>query len=526
MAIARWRHEQIQDGLGEMSHDIRGEIVRRISRVPVRWPSGETRRVSMATCYRWIKAFQKGGLAALQPAPRKDKGRKKARISEAVIQKAIAIWSNDPEITFTFLVALLKADPELRLSESESTVSRSTLQRRLAQDPLYARLKRARKRARHRLRYCARRPHEIWHLDAKGPVTIRLISGAKLSFHVLTVLDDASRAALAWLVVLSPDLCAAVRVFRLAVSLWGLPDLIYVDRASIFDACAFREGLADAGVHRIKIRPRNPEANGKIEAYHRVLVSWYTARLKTQQVVDLEHLQKLLDAVIESLYQDHDHRSLKTSPRKALNEQISKRQISSPRLEDAFRQKIRKRTHPKTGEVDFPDGTYIVPEKFRDQRLTFLIDPDPAVPPHFIEPGTGHHLTLVRAAIRPEDRPELEATEPIERWGHGPLQAIYDAWQGKVRPNAEPGFGLPELFDLLAEVTGRQVPRSDAESATIHRIYQEIGPLPKKATEAAIGEIGRALGKNRPISAYLDALKLRVVWNKSSAPKNPRRNSQ
>ena len=113
--------------------------------------------------------------------------------------------------------------------------------------------------------------------------------------------------------------CAALR--------WGLPNRLYADRASIFDSQAFRRGLAQLGTHRIATKPRNAEAHGKIEAYHRVLVRWFTQRLPRQQVVDLEHLQQLLDGVIAKLYQPHQHRGLRTSPQQALGGKVSSRSL-------------------------------------------------------------------------------------------------------------------------------------------------------------------------------------------------------
>jgi transposase InsO family protein len=399
--------------------------------------------------------------------------------------------------------------PQLRLAERGIALSRSTLQRRLAADPAYARLKRARKLARRRRRYVGRHLHDIWHLDAKGPVTLCLTSGVKIDFHVLTVLEDVSRAVLAAIVTLSPDLAAAVRVLRLAARRWGLCHRFYADRASIFDTPAFRSGLAQLGAHRIRTKSRNPEANGKIEAYHRVLIAWFTGRLPRQRVVDLVHLQQLLEAFVETLYQDHRHRGLAATPRAALGDQVSPRQLPGSRIDDAFLQERVLKAHPKTGEVDLPQGTYLVPDELRGQRLTFLVDPELHLPPFVVEPGTARHLPLERAAIRAE----AHAAEPppVERWGEGPLQTLYDAWQGKVRPVAEPGFGLPEIFALLADATGRPVPRSDAEAAFIQHAYRRLGPLPRRATESAFRAIRRALGRGRPVQAYLDALAQRVV---------------
>lgn len=503
--IARWRYEQIREALGPMAHDIRGEIIARISSAPTRWPSGATDTISRATLYRWVESYARGGLAALQPRRRKDRGRRRARLPKDVLRRAREILLEDPEISFTMLVPLLHADPELRLRERGISVSKSTLQRRLAADPLYARMKRVRRRARQRIRYVARAPHDIWHLDAKGPVTIRLRSRAKLTFHVLTVLDDASRATLASIVVPTPDLCAAVRVFRLAAERWGLASRIYADRASIFDSHAFRAGLADLGAHRIWVKPRNPEANGKIEAFHRVLGAWFVRRLPRQVVVDLAHLQQLLDAVLETVYMDHRHRGLKATPRAALADRQSPRAASRERLVDAFRERRTLKAHPKTGEVDLgAAGTFLVPGELRGQRLVFLVDPDPAVPPLVVEPGTERPLPVERAAIRSEDLPPSEPAP--ERWGPGHLQALHDAWRGQRRPVAEAGFGLPELFRLLEAATGRPVPRSDAEAARIHHAYRAMGPLPRRATESALHAIGKRLGKGRPIQSYLDAL--------------------
>jgi transposase InsO family protein len=521
-AVALWRYEQIEPALAVRTREARGALLRGLARVPVLWLSGVVRRISLATLYRWLAAYVRGGLEGLRPKRRNDAGRTKAVLPAEVVQRAYALLADDPEISFTLLRALLYADSDLDLKGRSINVARSTLARRLQALPGYARLMRARLYKRRRGRFVARRPHEIWHLDAKGPITVRLRSGRRLVFHVLSVIDDASRACLAAIVAPSPDLCAAVRVFRLAAKRWGLPDFVYADRASIFDSVAFRSGLAQLGSHRIRVRPRNPEANGKIEAYHRVLVAWYSARLARQQVVDLEHLQMLLDAVIEVIYQDHVHRQLRRSPRAALDGQCSPRRIAAARLEDAFREERVLKAHPKTGEVQIAGATYLVAEHLRGQRLTFLVDPEPAVPPLCVEPGTGRTLALTRAAVRSEDHADSPTPE---RWGRGPLQALYDAWQGKRRPVAEPGFGLPEVFALLAEVVGRPVPRTDAEAALIQRRYRQMGPLPKRATEATLRALGKKLGKGRPIESYLDALAERVAPPVPPASK-PRRSKR
>lgn len=516
--IAFWRYEVIQEALDKQLHrSARGRVLLLISKAPRLWSSGVSKRVSVASLYRWLERYRTGGLEGLQPRARGDRGKSRVRIGAEVIDEALRLLSEDDAMTLTFLLAVLKATfPEI-------AVARSTLQRQLAARSEYRRIKQGRKRSQRRGRFVAKGPHDIWHTDAKGPVSLRLVSGVELIFHIVTILDDATRAVLAAIVVATPDLGAAVRAFRIAALRWGLPCRLYADRATIFDSKAFRMGLAQLGAHRIGTKPRNPEAHGKIEAYHRTLVLWFTERLPSQRVVDREHVQLLLDGVIAELYQPHKHRGLRVSPKEALGDKVSPRSIPPTRLYEAFRQQRQLRAHPKTGEVDIHQRTYLVPDELRGKKLTFLVDPAGELPPVVVDPDSGKECGLRRAAVSPQDAGEsdgAQAAQP-ERWGAGPLQAIYDSWRGKPRPLAEPGFGLPEIHQLLSRVSGRHVPKSDAEAALVQRVYRDAGPWRRAATEAAMAAIGNELGLHRPIKTYLDALVRRCVV----AQRDPERGS-
>jgi putative transposase len=499
--VAFWRYQQIEEALPEALSDTeRGAIIKRISKTPVLWPSGKTKRISRGTAYRWIRTYRRRGLEGLRPRRRCDAGVTRAQLSDEVVSEALRQLTEDPGLTFTFLLAILRPlFPEVR-------ICRSTLQQRLSARPGYQRIKRLKRHKKRRTRFVAKAPHDIWQTDAKGPVRITLACGRLLAFHILSILDDATRAVLAAIIAPSPDLAAAVRVFRMAANRWGLPNMLYADRASIFDARPFRMGLAQIGSYRIPTKARNAPARGKIEAYHRTLVKWFTDRLPHQVVIDLAHLQLLLDGVIHGLYQPHRHRGLEVSPEVALAGHVSERHVPPTRLVDAFRQTKRLKAHPKTGEVEIDGVTYLVPDELRGQKLVFLSDPPHEVPPLVEHPTSGEPLSLRRAAIKPSDLDAVEAAPEPARWGAGNLQALYDNWQGRRRPQAEPGFGLPEIYALLGRACGRHVPQSDAEAALIQHIYRDIGPLARNATEAAMAAIVERLGTKRPVKTYLDAL--------------------
>jgi len=496
--IALWRFEQIEEALDPALCRLeRARILKLKSKVSVCWPSGEIKRVPLSTLYRWHRLCRKGGLVALRQKPRRDRGKSRSLLPKAVVDEALRLLTEDSGMTLTMLLAVLGA------TFAGRSIPRSTLQRRLSEREAYLRLRRAEKHNRRRLRFVARKSHDIWQCDAKGPVRVLLRCGEWIAFHVLSILDDATRAALAALIVPSPNLGACVRIFRLAALRYGLPEKYYADRASIFDSVAFRAGLATLGVHRIQTKAGAKEAHGKIEAYHRSLVLWFTDRLAHQPVVDWVHLQQLLDGVI-GLYQSHYHRGIKTSPGDALGQLVSPRQVPPSRLYEVFRQEKRLKAHRKTGEVEISGVTYLVPDELRGLRLTFLLDPPGEIDPLVVHPQSALHLPLRRATIKPEDLPP--ESPPSSRHAPGPLQTLYDSFRGMHRPQAEPGFGLPELYAGLGKVSGRHVPSSDAEAALIQCFYQTQGPWAKAATEHAMGRIAVQLGPARPIRTYLAAL--------------------
>ena len=500
--IAHWRYEQIEELLEDaLTRNERRVLLKRLARVPVRWPSGAERPISEKTLYRWVRAYQKRNIDGLAPKPRQRR-RPSRHLKRTTIERAVALLREEPRRSLTMLVALLKA-------ECGVVVVRSTLHRHLQAHRAYPALRRlARGSLEHRLRrrFQASRPHQIWQCDSKGPFLVRY-AGEQVprEVHVFTILDDFSRATLSALVTEKADLAAAIRVFQAAARRWGLPWKFYADQASIFHSYAFRASLAVLGVHRIKGKARNAPARGKIEAYHRIIESWFLRELRHQKVHDLDHLNRLLIGLLESLYMEHRNRTIKLSPREALREQLSDRQVSLQRLTDAFLVRLEKKSHPKTGEVELSGTLFKVPSGLEGRKLPFAYDLIDRSLAYFEKPRGSRVRLSLAVEIVPEGRKKIPAAR-----GTGRLQALYDYWQGRRLPQAEAGFGLPEIFQLFTKHLKRNVPQDEAEARLLQDFYHKNGPLERGATEAALGKIFRTLGAKRPLSTYLEALRSRI----------------
>jgi putative transposase len=494
--IATWRYEQIAFLADEsLSPTERKACLALRTRRPVCWPSGKLRKIKRSTLYGWWAAYCKAGrkLEALLPKQRKDLGTRREDRS-TWIQKAVHLLLERPARTLYMLVVLLQTYfPGLRLC-------RATLDRELKAHPAWPVIQRERKGGkRHRTRFRARAPHDIWQLDAKGPFTVLLTSGEEIRVVVLTILDDHSSAVLGVAIAESESIAAAVRLVRDAVARWGPPHKVYCDRHSVYDSAAFRTGVAELGIHRIWTTEGNPPPRGKIEAYHRVLTLWFVDELPHQQVVDRDHLLELLLAVIDVLYMPHPHRGLKMSPAQALADRVSDRRPPSvDELRRAFWVERTLKTHRVTGEVDLPGGLFLVPAHYAGQRVRLRYDP---AEPHRVVLVTRNGIEIpVRSAKQADTKP---AAPRGSKHGAGQLQRLLDVYHGRELPIADPGFGFAEFFDALAQALGRPVPQTEEEAAAIQAFYREKGPFAPDALQAALLKAMKALGPKRPVKAIL-----------------------
>jgi hypothetical protein len=258
-------------------------------------------------------------------------------------------------------------------------------------------------------------------------------------------------------------------------------------------------------MHRNFVVARHPEAQGKIEAYHRALIRWFIKELPTQEVVNFEHLQQLLDAMLAMVYSRHAHRSIGTTPEKRLGGRLSDRRASRQDLERAFFVETKAKSDPKTGEVRLPSGSFRVPAAFAGQRSRFRHHPVHAGRAVLVaHDGREIELPLFTKKALADLKPRVEPR------GTGQLQKLVDLWRGSERPNAQPGFGLPEVFREIGVLVGRALPQSESDAFAVSSFYRKHGPLPRAAFLAACARTAKALGDGRPLSAYLEDLERQI----------------
>lgn len=503
--VAAWRFELIAPFMDACLVEAeKRRLLKDLTAKEIAWPSSNdnrnrrriVRRVSRASLKRWLAAYGRKGIQGLLPNPRKRSPAKYDLLVEEWVRHAMRLLFERPDRSLSQLGLYLQA------AYPGYSLSRSTLHRRIRAHPSYPEVQKSRSGPKRRLRvgFEASRPHQLWQLDGKGPFRVKLARGRSVRVHVLSILDDRTRMVLGATIAKAEDTAAAVRVFRRAACIWGLPERIQFDRGSAFESWTFRKGLAQLGSHRNWMRARNPQANGKIERYHLNLARWFVKELPHQEVVDLVHLEELLQAVIELVYNDHPHRELGMSPRQALAGRTSDRRVTETDLHRVFWDELRDTSDRKTGRIRLPNGVFRVPVRFAGERRVFRYDP--SEPLAVIVAGDDREIPLEIAETK---HPFDDASQELRR-GAGELQKILDRWRGHERPLAEPGFGLPEFFALLSETAGRETPSTEDEARHIRQFYESHGPLAGGDIRRALARAQADLGRGRALTAYLDHL--------------------
>jgi len=491
--IATFRFEVISRLVDPLlSRDERRRARKDCLRQPAVWPSGEVKPVSRATLARWLRAWRARHFDGLVPAVRAvSQGSEKDGDTGILVTRAVYLLLERSDRSLNLLLKLLEP------KSVEVGLTRSTLARRLTAHALWSLVKRLRKKQRRRRRrFEAADPHDLWQLDGKGVFVVRYTDGTSERLTALTILDDHSRDALSGAVAPSESLPVAVHVFRAAALEWGLPWRIYADRHSVYDSVVFRQGLAVFGVHRVRSRPKNAPARGKIEAFHRFMEAWFVKELRLKAIADRAEVEALFQVFLET-YNTHPHRGLHTTPREKLAGRRSERMASLSDLQRAFVIEKEKKAHPKTGEVELSGFAFRVPSAYAGKRV--LLRQDPEDPSRAVlVTKSGEELPL--SPLVPP--PEAPGPPPPA----GPLERSVDHWRGRTLPQASPGFGLPEVFAAFSKALSRMVPASEREAEAVLDFYREHGPFAREAFLAALERLLAREGQGRPLSRLLTDL--------------------
>jgi transposase InsO family protein len=286
----------------------RGELTRRAEEIAARQyeiPSSQRSSVSVDTLLEWALRYRKGGLEALAPKPRQDRGQSRA-IPPSLAELIERLKRENPHRTGTTLLR------ELALADQNSPpLSAATLYRFLKQRGLTARQLLAPPA---RKKFEAERSNQIWQADMLFGPYVQRPGGGKLQVFLHAILDDASRLIPHAQFYSSQGLDACLDCLRQAVAARGLPTRLYMDNAKMYRGQQLARIAASIGILIVHTPPYQPEGRGKIERYFRSVRQQFLANLDPKLTLSLEDLNQRLWTWIDTVYHRSSHSALQTTP--------------------------------------------------------------------------------------------------------------------------------------------------------------------------------------------------------------------
>jgi transposase InsO family protein len=264
--------------------------------------SPRTRTYSVPTLQRWYYAYRAGGLKALRPKGRSDRGRARA-LPEAMRQLLLDIRREHPRASVPLILRTLILDGRL----DQGVISAATVRRLYAEHGL-DRLSRRQARVRGpRLRWEADRPGLLWHADVcHGPSLT--IEDRKVPLRIHALLDDASRYVVAIEARHTEREVDMLDLLVKALLSHPKPRLLYLDNGSTYSGETLATACGRLGIQLLHASPHDPEARGKMERFWRTLREGCLDHLGT--VASLHDVQVRLLAFLDQHYHVAPHAGL------------------------------------------------------------------------------------------------------------------------------------------------------------------------------------------------------------------------
>jgi len=287
----------------------RGELTRRAEEIAARqydFPDSRRRTISVDTLLEWAKRYRQGGLEALAPKPRQDRGRPRV-IPPPLATLIERLKRENPHRTgATLLRELALSSAQQGPPLSASTLYRFLKQRGLSERELLA--------SQPHKKFEAQRANQIWQADMLFGPWVQRPGGGKMQVFLHATLDDASRLIPHAQFYPNQGLEACLDCLRQAMAARGVATRLYIDNAKMYRSPQLARIAASLGTLIIHSRPYQPEGRGKIERFFRTVREQFLANLDRKQLLSLDQLNERLYGWIENVYHRSEHSALGTTP--------------------------------------------------------------------------------------------------------------------------------------------------------------------------------------------------------------------
>ena len=339
---------------------------KRVTASPLTLPDGSTVTYSYKTLEKWKSQYSIGGLDALMPGTRSDKGIPRA-LNEDAIAEIYRIKEEHPRMNATQIYTHL-----VRESFIPATVSVDSVQRFIRHNDL----KSARDpNLRDRKAFEEDEFGKIWQADTCYLPHITE-DGTSRRVYCIMIIDDHSRLLAGGELFYNDNACNFQKVLKDAIATYGIPDKLYVDNGCSYSNAQLSMICVSLGILLLHTRVRDGASKGKVERHFRTLKERWLYTLDINKITSLSQFNGMLKDYMRD-YNTTFHRGIDTIPLERY--QASKDHPRQPEsrqwLDDCFYNRITRKVR-KDSTISIDRVCYDVPMQFISAKVDVRYLPD------------------------------------------------------------------------------------------------------------------------------------------------------
>ena len=338
-----------------------------LSDKPIEIPYLGMRRYTPKTLRGWLYQYLRGGIEALKPGYRSDRGKYRKidfELSERIKQKKL----EHPEMPNKLLYETLIGEGII----SPDKVSISTFYRFLKNIPVKSLDKEKEGKTK---RFSHEYINELWQTDVMyGPYIKE--GKTKRQTYLIAYIDDASRLCTYARFYYTQNFLALRDSFKEAVLRRGIPKMLYTDNGKIYRSTQFEYICASLGTSLIHAEPFSPHSKGKIERFFHTVRMRFLSTIDPTSIKSIDELNMMFFKWLEDDYNRKEHSSIGMSPLDFFMSQISRVNMCGDidMLNECFLIRVNRKVN-KDATLKVENILYETEEKFKGMRLEVRYDP-------------------------------------------------------------------------------------------------------------------------------------------------------
>ena len=339
---------------------------KRVTASPLTLPDGSTVTYSYKTLEKWKSQYSIGGLDALMPGTRSDKGIPRA-LNEDAIAEIYRIKKEHPRMNATQIYTHL-----VRESFIPATVSVDSVQRFIRHNDL----KSARDpNLRDRKAFEEDEFGKIWQADTCYLPHITE-DGTSKRVYCIMIIDDHSRLLVGGELFYNDNACNFQKVLKDAIATYGIPDKLYVDNGCSYSNAQLSMICVSLGILLLHTRVRDGASKGKVERHFRTLKERWLYTLDMESIQSLAQFNGMLKDYMRD-YNTTFHRGIDTIPleRYQASKDHPRKPESRQWLDDCFYNRITRKVR-KDSTISIDKVCYDVPMQFISAKVEVRYLPD------------------------------------------------------------------------------------------------------------------------------------------------------